>query len=169
MSGSIPCLLFFYGRRRGGSGDADTAKKGENEGKPYGGMYGQMDRKKGAVSPINGQAPPEGKPFRTGDERARAAGKKSGEKRRERKTRREDRLAVLTDMEIPEKTTGKKIPVQEALSTALIKAALSGNVRAFEIIRDTVGEKPVENVVASLQNGGDFVLHITGETNVEDD
>ena len=131
-----------------------------------------MDNKGRPVSPVNGQPLPRGKPFET-SEQAREAGKKggkrSGEKRKERKTLREDLLAVLTDMAIPEKNTGKMIPVQEALSTALIKAALSGNVRAFEIIRDTVGEKPVENVVASLQNGGDFVLHITGETDAEDD
>lgn len=100
------------------------------------------------VSPINGQPLPRGKPFTS--ETAREAGKKGGRKAginiRARKTLREDLLAVLTDMEIPEKNSGKMVPVQEALSTALIKAALSGNVRAYEIIRDTAGEKPVENV-----------------------
>lgn len=98
------------------------------------------------VSPVNGQPLPRGRPFETGDERARNAGKKSGKKRKERKTLREDLLAALTDMEIPQKETGKKIPVQEALSIAVIKSALNGNVRAYEIIRDTIGEKPVENL-----------------------
>lgn len=98
------------------------------------------------VSPVNGQPLPRGRPFETGDERAKKAGKQSGKKRKERKTLREDLLKVLMDMEIPQKETGKKIPVQEAMSIAMIKSALNGNVRAYEIIRDTIGEKPVENL-----------------------
>ena len=35
---------------------------------------------------------------------------------------------------------------QAALSAALIKQALSGNTKAYEIIRDTIGEKPIDNV-----------------------
>ena len=103
------------------------------------------------VSPVNGQPLPRGKPFETGDERAKNAGKRSGKKRKARKTLREDLLAVLTKLEIPQKD-GKKMPVQEALSTSLIKAALNGNVRAYEIIRDTIGEKPVENVSIVASN-----------------
>lgn len=110
------------------------------------------DTKERPVSPVNGQPLPRGKPFETGDERARNAGKRSGKKRKARKTLREDLLAVLTKLEIPQKD-GKKMPVQEALSTSLIKAALNGNVRAYEIIRDTIGEKPVENVMLTT---GDF-------------
>lgn len=100
------------------------------------------------VSPVNGQPLPRGRPFKTSEE-AREAGKKggrkSGQKRKDRKTLREDLLAVLTKLEIPQKD-GNKMPVQEALSTALIKAALNGNVRAYEIIRDTIGEKMPDNV-----------------------
>lgn len=107
------------------------------------------DTNKRPVSPVNGQPLPRGRPFEQGEKQreiARRAGKKSGEVKKARKTLREDLLAVLTNMEIPEKNSGRMIPVQEALSTSLIKAALSGNVRAYEIIRDTAGEKPVENV-----------------------
>lgn len=122
------------------------------------------------VSPVNGQPLPRGKPFTS--ETAREAGRKGGRKAginiKKRKTLREELLSVLTDMEIPEKNSDKKVPVQEALSVSLIKAALNGNVRAFEIIRDTIGEKPVENVVASLQDGGDFVLTITGDADAQD-
>lgn len=107
-----------------------------------------MDEKR-PVSPVNGQPLPRGRPFEPG-ERAREIGRHGGrnsqKKAKERKTLREDLLATLTDMEIPQKETGKKIPVQEALSIAVIKAALNGNVRAYEIIRDTIGEKPVENL-----------------------
>lgn len=107
-----------------------------------------MDDKNRPVSPVNGQPLPRGRPFTS--ETAREAGKKGGRKAginiRQRKSLRDELIAVLTDMEIPQKDTGKKVPVQEALSISLIKSALSGNVRAFEIIRDTIGEKPVENL-----------------------
>lgn len=107
------------------------------------------------VSPVNGQPLPMGKPWRTSEE-AREAGKKggknSGMKRKARKTLREDLLAVLSTLELPNKEGTKKVQVQEALSTALIKAALNGNVRAYEIIRDTIGEKPVENVSIVASN-----------------
>ena len=39
--------------------------------------------------------------------------------------------------------------VQTQMSTALIKSALEGSVRAFEVIRDTIGEKPVDNISIS--------------------
>lgn len=37
---------------------------------------------------------------------------------------------------------GRNLTVQDAMTMALIKKALRGDVRAYEIIRDTVGEKP---------------------------
>ena len=66
------------------------------------------------------------------------AGKKSGEVRRKRKALREELLALLS--------TGN---TQKNISLALIDQALNGNVKAFETIRDTIGEKPVEKVVMS--------------------
>lgn len=59
-------------------------------------------------------------------------GKKSGEVRRARKTLREDLLVMLS--------TGD---TQERVNLALIKQALKGNVKAFAILRDTIGEAPV--------------------------
>ena len=111
------------------------------------------NNEKRPVSPVNGVPLPRGKPFEPG-ERAREIGRHGGrnsqKKAKERKTLREDLLAVLTNMEIPQK--GKNIPVQEALSLSLIKAALNGNVRAYETIRDTVGEKPVDNVSIAVSD-----------------
>lgn len=66
------------------------------------------------------------------------AGKKSGEVRRKRKQLREELLALLS--------AGN---TQKNISIALIDQALNGNVKAFETIRDTIGEKPVEKVVMS--------------------
>ena len=62
---------------------------------------------------------------------AKKAGIKSGEKRRERKALKEELLLLLS--------TGD---TQKKLSVALIEKAMNGEVKAFEVIRDTIGEKP---------------------------
>ena len=58
-------------------------------------------------------------------------GKASGEARRKRKTLREELLAMLEDPEI-----------QKGVTAALMRNALDGDNKAFEILRDTNGEKP---------------------------
>ena len=78
---------------------------------------------------------------RTKEERSKISskvGKRSGESRRKRKALREELLALLS--------AGN---TQKNISLALIDQALNGNVKAFETIRDTIGEKPVEKVVMS--------------------
>ena len=71
----------------------------------------------------------------------------SGISRRARKTLRAE-LEILLSAQTIDKETGKKTEstVQEAVTVALVKQALKGNTKAFEIIRDTIGEKPVERV-----------------------
>ena len=74
---------------------------------------------------------------------ASAGGKASGEARRKRKTLKEELLLMLSDGDI-----------QEKISLALINEAINGNnagsvTKAFEVIRDTIGEKPVEKVQAT--------------------
>lgn len=103
-----------------------------------------MEKEPKGYSTINGQPLPEGKPFVAGDSRAVEAQKKSVESRKARKTLREELLTLLST-EV--KVDGKKRSVQEAVSTALTKQAMKGNTRAFEIIRDTIGEKPIEKVM----------------------
>ena len=71
---------------------------------------------------------------------ARAGGIASGKARRERKTLKEELLLMLSDEE-----------VQKSVAAALIKEATKGNRSgsvkgAFETIRDTIGEKPVDKV-----------------------
>lgn len=68
-------------------------------------------------------------------ERGKNGGIKSGEVRRERKTLKDELLLLLA--------TGN---TQNKVSLALIKKALSGDTKAFEVIRDTIGEKAVEKV-----------------------
>lgn len=102
-------------------------------------------------SPINGVVLPEGKKFERGEEqreRARQAGKKSGEVRRARKTLREELLALLAVR--TKDSEGKEHTQQEHISAALIREARGGNVRAFETIRDTIGEKQQEKVEVAV-------------------
>jgi len=90
------------------------------------------------VSPVNGQPVPVGRTWKTSEEASEAGkkgGKKSAEVRRARKTLREELLILLSA-----KDDGSSESVQTSMSSALIKSALEGNVRAFEVIRDTIGE-----------------------------
>ena len=78
------------------------------------------------------------KPVRSKEE-ARERGKRggiaSGKARKQRKTMKEELLLLLA--------TGD---TQKNLSLALISKALNGDTRAFEVIRDTIGEKPKEEI-----------------------
>lgn len=77
-------------------------------------------------------------------ENGRKGGKASGESKRARKTLREELLALLSQ-EIKDEN-GNPVNTQVAMSTSLIKEALGGNTKAFELVRDTIGEKPVDKV-----------------------
>ena len=93
----------------------------------------------------NGNPVPKGKPFVTGDERAREAQKIGVQRRMERKTLREELLRLLAE-EVTSKT-GEKMQANVAISASLVNQAMKGNTKAYEIIRDTIGEKPAEKVV----------------------
>ena len=67
-------------------------------------------------------------------------GKKSGEVRRKRKALREE-LEILLNTKTDDGKT-----YQERMSIALIKKAFTGDTKAYEVIRDTIGEKPVDKV-----------------------
>lgn len=78
------------------------------------------------------------KPVRTkkeARERGKNGGIKSGEIRRERKTLKDELLLLLSSGD-----------TQNKVSLALIEKALSGDTKAFEVIRDTIGEKATEKV-----------------------
>lgn len=65
----------------------------------------------------------------------RKGGIASGEAKRRRKSLREQ-LEILLE-------NGN---TQESVAVALIEKAMGGDVKAFEVLRDTVGEKPVDKV-----------------------
>lgn len=64
---------------------------------------------------------------------ARKGGINSGKARRARKTFKEELILLLEQGD-----------TQEKISLAMIKNALRGDNKAFEVIRDTVGEKPTD-------------------------
>lgn len=104
-------------------------------------------------SPVNGVVLPEGKKFEAGEEareKGRRGGKKSGEVRRARKTMREDLLELLKVKSKDE--YGITHTQQEYIIAALIIEARNGNVRAFEVIRDTIGEKQTEHHKISVES-----------------
>ena len=94
-------------------------------------------------------------PYKKGDntgksEAGKIGGVKSGESKRRMKTFREELMALLS-VEM-ENNKGEKTTVQKNINSALILKAAKGDVRAYEVIRDTLGQKPVEEksvVIAS--------------------
>jgi hypothetical protein len=89
------------------------------------------------------------KPFTSEQSREKAVingrkgGISSGIAKRKRKTLKEELLLLLESEEI-----------QKKISTALINEAINGNnagsvTKAFEVIRDTIGEKPIDKVMVS--------------------
>lgn len=78
------------------------------------------------------------KPVRTKEEarkRGKNGGKASGKARSKRKALKEELLLLLSTNNM-----------QKRVSLALIKQAMAGNTKAFEVIRDTIGEKPSDKL-----------------------
>lgn len=74
----------------------------------------------------------------------RAGGKASGAARRRKKLLREC-LTELLEREYVS-SDGKSMEGADLISAKLFQKAMDGDLRAFEIIRDTVGQKPVEKI-----------------------
>lgn len=68
----------------------------------------------------------------------------STEAKRRKKTFREAMEAIL-EKEVLDKN-GNKIDLLTAISAEQIEKAGKGDTKAFEVIRDTIGQKPVERV-----------------------
>lgn len=100
--------------------------------------------------------------FRTGAEQVKTAKKggiASGKARREKKLLRETldmllsmplkngKLADVDDIRSFAALKGKNISVQEAILIAQIQKAMKGDTKAAEYVRDTIGQKPVDNVI----------------------
>lgn len=77
-------------------------------------------------------------------EEASKGGKASAEARRRKKDLRLA-LEMLLEKDFKDKN-GKTISGTEAVTAKLFEKAMKGDVRAFETLRDTVGQKPIEKV-----------------------
>lgn len=64
-------------------------------------------------------------------EKGKKGGIKSGESRRERKKFKEALIDILSEGD-----------TQDKILVALVKQAQRGNIKAFEVLRDTIGENP---------------------------
>lgn len=73
---------------------------------------------------------------------ARKNGQKGGiasaKARQKRKTLKEELLLLLEEGD-----------TQKSISLSLISKAMSGDTKAFEVIRDTIGEKPIDKVMVA--------------------
>ena len=69
----------------------------------------------------------------------------SGKARREKRDLRRA-LEMLLEKEYKDRS-GNTISGTEAISAKLFEQAMKGNIKAFETLRDTVGQKPVEKVI----------------------
>lgn len=78
---------------------------------------------------------------------ARMGGIASGEARRRKKSLKEELITLLENGN-----------TQEKISLAIIQQALDGNTKAFEVIRDTIGEKPVDKLEADVSSDINIVI-----------
>lgn len=107
--------------------------------------------------------------------RGRNGGIASGKARREKKLMRET-LDVLLSMPLKNgkyadvesirnfaALKGKNINVQEAILIAQVQKAMKGDTKAAEYVRDTIGQKPVDNVNMSGEVNNPFAELTTEE------
>lgn len=79
-----------------------------------------------------------------------AGGKASGKARRNKAMLR-DCLQILMEKKMLDEN-GKKITGAEALSVEVFQKALAGDMKAWELLRDTAGQKPVDKVEQTNTN-----------------
>ena len=88
-------------------------------------------------------------------EMTRKGGLKSGEARRMKRTLREQ-MEMLMSLPVKDESTKEfieslgidadKIDNATAITLSMYQEALKGNTKAFELIRDTLGEKPTDKL-----------------------
>ena len=104
--------------------------------------------KKGRFLKQDGKSSLPGRPFGTSDERAREAGKRSGESRREKGDLR--RLCqIFMESEVGTDKDGKPITGGQMMVNVAVKETARGNPRFWELLRDTAGFKPVDKVMVA--------------------
>ena len=104
--------------------------------------------------------------YKLSQEEAKKGGIASGEARRRK---RDLRLAMemLLEKDITDKN-GRTVSGAEAIALKQFEKALKGDTRAFEMIRDTAGQKPVErveqlNIDAEYEQSVAYVRKLMGD------
>ena len=93
---------------------------------------------------------------RTMEERqeiGRVGGIKSGESKRRMKTFKEELQSILETEMLNAK--GEKVSYQKNINSALILKAAKGDVRAYEVLRDTLGQRPKDEKEVVVMSGDD--------------
>ena len=80
-------------------------------------------------------------------ENGKKGGIASGEARRAKKSLREA-MQILMEADLTGKD-GKTMTGTEAMAAKAFQAALKGDWKAWELVRDTAGQKPVERVMVA--------------------
>lgn len=91
--------------------------------------------------------------FQAGEEQAKIAsqgGKASGEARRAKRDIRKA-LEALLEKDYTDKH-GNTVSGAEAIALKQLEKALKGDTKAFEVVRDTVGQKPSDKVELSIND-----------------
>jgi hypothetical protein len=76
----------------------------------------------------------------------RKGGIASGKARRDKKNLRLA-LETLLEKRAVDPDTGRKMTGAELITLKLYEQAVQGNVKAFEVLRDSIGQKPIEKVM----------------------
>ncbi len=90
--------------------------------------------------------------YKLSQEEAKKGGKASGEARRRKRDLRQA-LEALLEKDFPQRDKEGNIigtvSGAEAVTTKLFEKAMKGDVKAFGMLRDTVGQAPVQKVMVS--------------------
>lgn len=84
--------------------------------------------------------------YQLSQEEAKKGGKASGEARRKK---RDIRAAMEALLEQRYQTNMGELSGAEAISLKQMEKALKGDPKAFELVRDSAGQKPIEKVVVA--------------------
>lgn len=85
-------------------------------------------------------------------EEAREIGKKGGiasGEARKRKKQLKEYLEILLERQVSTDKEGNPITGTEAMAIKAIQGAMNGDWKAWELVRDTSGQKPVDKVIVS--------------------
>ena len=121
---------------------------GKGKGRKGDSFKGQRDAKGRFVSPVNGQPVPKGRPFTTGDPRAKEAQKLSTIAQKEKGDLRK-LCQIWMEEEVGTDKDGNKITGGQMMVRVAVKEVAKGNPRFWELLRDTAGFKPVDKVMVS--------------------